>query len=570
MPYVVGVSSGAFAVVRPEEKPELVGLHRKALASITKGVTFVQLDLESISEFEEPRLKEKMEEDVVKKLGIRFGIHSETKAFGVEAAELDSAIGMEYERAHKRFIDILKRSGDLGAKYLLIHSTESDPFPLLAFRTQPLDLVDFYGRSLADFLMEKEQEWLRHWLIGGKPEDVGKRVLEVWKKMRMELTVEAVEDAMKASEFIWMELLRTKLSAWVRDRILRYVWGVMLREKVEEYERLPERAKKEIDERLSRELPEWLKDAVGDFLGWIRSKGLHYGPERIAYYIIAKYMEETKDPLWSKIINASIEFLARREKKTREEWLEEKGIKPTELSVDFDAFRTVHEIWVPAVSAKYLWGHFNPKPEEPKFEDPKPLIKKYKMPIVLETPMAPRGIEEWLRLPNPVQWYHLCLEIGREYVQMAFDIEHMLSLRLDPELVIECLPQEAGKLVKVIHAGWPATLAPAHLPIKIGSNQQYYLYKVYFKLRQKGFGIDPRIEHYIVFERGAPETFLESVTALKLIAKFLEKNIKPEELPLEFYGIALEEIGAYERQLAIIREHAFDPLKPPKPPKEGG
>jgi hypothetical protein len=51
------------------------------------------------------------------------------------------------------------------------------------------------------------------------------------------------------------------------------------------------------------------------------------------------------------------------------------------------------------------------------------------------------------------------------------------------------------------------------------------------------------------------------VTALKIMAEHLEKDIPPERLPPEFFGIVTGEIASEERQLAIIREHARDPLK---------
>ena len=86
----LGVSSGYFSVTEAREKMELAGFYKKALSSITKGVEFVQVDLESVAEFKEPDLKENMEK--VKRLGITFGVHSETAATGVEIAEMDSAI----------------------------------------------------------------------------------------------------------------------------------------------------------------------------------------------------------------------------------------------------------------------------------------------------------------------------------------------------------------------------------------------------------------------------------------------------------------------------------------------
>lgn len=521
---MIGVSSGAFGVTAAEERPQLIGLFKKAQSCITRGVQFVQLDLESLSEFEEPDLKEKMERDIIEKLGITFGIHSETKAFGVEAAELDSAIGTEYERAHKRIVDILKKAGEIKSKYVLIHSSESDPFPILALRTQPAYLVDFHGRPFREFL--NENNWLLEWIIE------------------------------KEGKFIWEEVIHENL-----DEYLRYHREAWIRE-IREFYKLQlkrdpteEELKKESNER-EKELKERLKR---HFCDAVSSKALHYGPERWAYYLIAKWMEREQKPLWKKIIEVNLKFFAARDKKTIEEWASEKKISLQKWSIDDENFRNSHELWVPAVSAQYIWGHMNPI--LPTYPDPKPIIKKHEMPLVFETPMGGRGIEEWLRFYNPLHIYCLAEEVGPDYLQLALDLEHMLSIRLNPETIINFLPEGAGKFVKVIHAGWPATLAPAHLPIHLGSEQQLYLYKMYYLLRKKGFGLDPKIDHFIVFERGGPETFQESVISLRKIVEFLKKDIPPEKLTPQFFGVATGEIASEERQLTAIREHAFDPLK---------
>jgi len=521
MVYVVGVSSGLFGVTTAEERPQLAGLFKKAQSSITKGVQFVQLDLDSISEFEEPRLKKRMEEEVIKKLGVGYGIHSETKAAGVEAAELDAAIDTDYKRGHERLKDILIKSGEIGSKYVLIHSSESEPFPFLERTLQPAVLVDFFGNPLREFLEKNENKWLvDEWLI--HPDRA----------------------------FMWIEIIGYSFQERIRRRLEDYAESYRLSRKEEP----PSKDLKTIEEMEK-------KDLIRYFLDFIVSRHLHYGPERYAYYFIAKWMENEKDPLWINIVNSTIEFFSKRDNKAVEQYKQEKGI--LNLSIDDENFRKLYYLWVPAVSAKYIWGHLNQDKiqKERKFDDLKKIIKKYDMPLVLETPMAGRGMEEWLRLANPIQIYYLCKEVGFDYLQLAFDLEHMLSIRLDPELVINILPEDAGKFVKVIHAGWPATLAPAHLPIHLGSEQQVYLYKIYYLLRKKGFGLDPKIDHFIVFERGGPETFQESIISLRKIIECLEKNILPERLPAEFFGVATGEIASPERQLTTIREHAFDPLK---------
>jgi hypothetical protein len=157
--------------------------------------------------------------------------------------------------------------------------------------------------------------------------------------------------------------------------------------------------------------------------------------------------------------------------------------------------------------------------------------------------------------------YYLAKDIGSDYVQLAFDLEHMLSVRVDPEIVIDLMPSDGGKFVRVIHAGYPAALAPAHMQIPMGSEQQMYLYKMYYKLWKKGMGKES--DCFLVFERGAPESMQQSIIALRKIKEFMEQDIKPENLVNhpDFFGLAVGEIASPERQLSIITEHARDPLR---------
>jgi hypothetical protein len=571
MGYILGVSTGAFGVAGPEERPQLAGLFKKAQAGLTKGVNFVQLDLESLSEFEEPDLERKMEKEIIEKLGINFGIHSETRAFGVEAAELDSAIKMEYERAHKRIVEILEKSRKIKAKYVLVHSSESEPFRLLERTLQSCDLVDPEGNLFRDFL--NKNRWLLHWLISGGKEDRIKEIIDVvmkvWKEKGITGKIEKqdIEEAfkeknIKPQNFFWLELLHGRtFEEYLTDRIMNRVQSeeISIGKKYSDTPEIRER----VDAGIQRTLEITLTDIIDYVISITQSRDLHYGPERWAYYFIAKWMEENKDILWEKIVDVSIKFYARRERKSVEKWLADKKIDPNKLSIEDDNFRMCYELWVPAVSAKYILGHFFPTRSE--YEDPKKYLDEKEMIFALESPMGGRGTEEWLRLANPCQFYFLVEEMnkraGKIIFAVAMDFEHMLSLRIDPEIVIDLLPKDGGKHVRVIHAGWPSTLAPAHLAIEVGSDQQKYLYEMYYKLRQKGCGKENDV--YIIFERGGPESFHQSITALQLIVESLEKDVLPEKLMEhpEFFGIDIKQVASIERQKTVIREHAFEPLR---------
>lgn len=564
MSYVLGVSSGYFSVTGAEEKPQLAGLFKKAQSSMTKGVTFVQLDLESVSEFYEPSLKEKMKKDVQEKLGIKYGIHSETKAAGVEAAELDSAIKMEYDRAHKRIVEILKNSKEIESKYVLVHSSESEPFPLLERTLQSCDLVDIDGGKLNDFL--EKNTILIDWVLGGATKDLLKSVFDVWIVKGASITADDIskgfkEKNIKPADFIFAEMWGgSNLSTLLKKEIDNTRIRLEISNGKKYEESMPEE-KKLVDERIKSILEVNLNEYRSHLVEFVQSRTLHYGPERLAYYLMAKWMELNKEPLWEKIVKASIMFFSKKDGKNIEEWVSNKKINLQKPSIDDDNFRKITELWVPAVSARYIYGHFFPK--NPEYEDPRKYLEN--MIFAFESPMGGRGIEEWLRLGNPYLYYFLVDEankkFGKEIFGVALDFEHMLSLRIDPGLVIELLPENGGRSVRVVHAGWPTTLAPSHLPIHLGSEQQLYLYKMYYLLRKKGFGLDTHTDHFIVFERGGPETFQESVISLRKIIEFLEKDTAPEKLTGEFFGVATGEIASEERQLATIKEHAREPLK---------
>jgi len=581
MPFEVGISSGIMGAARPEEASQYVGLARKAYYGITQGVKFVQIDLESISELEHEGLEEEIKK--VKDFGIKFGIHSETRAFGVEAAELDSAIEDDYKFGHERLGKILEKSGEIGSEYVLIHSSESTPIRFLGRSLQPAILVDFFGNPLNEFI--ETHKSLKEWLMGNKsPEEIVRVLMEIVniveneKQDIEEITRDDVikvfeERGIKIPNYIWRELLPrgSDLAGYFAEMIkteVRRTIGILLPREITRvsYKELPNEAKESVkrslEDNLKRSVPEILKY----FLDFVRSRSLSYGPERFAYWVVAKYLEVEDPEWWNKFVRASIEYFAKADGKSVEEWCRENKISLDKLTIDDDSFRELERLWVPAVSAKYIWGHFwqeknwkkdeNGNPVITVKPDLKKILRNYKIPLIFESPMAQRGVEEWLRLPNPLHFYYLCKEIGEDITGIALDFEHMMSLRLKPEVVIELFPEDGGKLVKVIHAGWPSPLAPTHLPLLLGSDEQLKYYKWFFALRKKGFGVKDIC--FLIYERGSAHV-RESIITLRKIAEYLEKNVEPEKLPKEFFGIEL--FASPERQREIIRAHAFEPLK---------
>lgn len=520
MTYIVGISSGLFGVAPQEEKLQYVTLSKKAMFSITQGVNFTQIDLESMSEFKEPNIKENIA--AVKRLNISFGIHGETGAFGggrEVPLQLDSANEEDYRRSHARLIETLTQAGEIGAKYYLMHASESQPYILLAKALEPSRLVDFQGRNFGDFL--EKNEALLQWIVDN------------YEKLNM-LGSHSIDYMLKAAEHNIGEARRKKFSE---------MFAAAKTE--EERRKLPDPNYFEIltPEKKKEAWDAGMKEAL---ITYVRSRDSDWGPERLAYFLMAKYMEMTNDPLWKPMLEISKKFYLKPG--------EEKEIG--KFSVENEKFYLRFDLWVPAVAAKYLLGHFFP---DPSYEDPKKILDKYDIDFVIETPMASPGMENLMRLSNPVHMYFIAKESGIKHFKIAIDCEHILGNYLDPKQIVAELPEGAGKYVKVMHLGWPTPVQPAHMPIYLGSEQQKYIYEILYALRQKGFTDDE--DKYIIYERGSTP-IAQTITAMKMIIKFIEKNISPDQLPLEeFYGVKTGEIASYERQREIIEEHSRDPLK---------
>jgi len=527
MAYIVGVSSGIFGAASQHDKMQMLGIANKVNYCITQGVTFTQVDVESMSEFKDPQIgiddgeKLKAWKEKLKKLNISLGFHGESSAMGGRDTpiKLDSAIEDDYVRSHDRLMEVLMNAGKMGAKYYLLHSSESTPFIMLGKDFQPSVLVDFWGRPLGVFIEDQKDAEGKMWLL---------------------------EWVMK-QEFIWKEIVGKTPEEYAKDRVEDYAQVY----EIEAHQKLPQenrdaREKKAVD------------DLRKEFLERIESRSLHYGPERFAYWVVAKYMQEStpQDPLWTRITA---------------EWdkVKAKINKPdSRASIDDKDFRESAEgisLWVPAVAAKYLWGHFSQeKCEKGSLArgDPKKWLDEYKMFFVIESPMAQAGMENLMRLSDPVHMCILADVLGYKFFRVAIDFEHVLSNYINPQEMIARMGEKDGALVKVMHLGWPTPVIPAHMPIYVGSDQHRWIYQRLYELRQKGFapGDDKGDDRWLIYERGS-DNIEQSIVAMRLIVKFLDKNTRPEELPNEFYGVEGPSLLSEQRQRTIIQQHARDPIE---------
>ena len=118
MSYQVGVSSGWWNIGRD---PNLLGLATKASAlGATAGVQFNQIDVESLSEFLEPKVRENMKR-VQKELGLKIGMHAEI----VHNAALESGERRLWEQAHLRLVETVKNAAELNVVYINVHTSST-------------------------------------------------------------------------------------------------------------------------------------------------------------------------------------------------------------------------------------------------------------------------------------------------------------------------------------------------------------------------------------------------------------------------------------------------------------
>jgi hypothetical protein len=490
MVYTIGISSGMFMTAEQSEKVQYMTVPRKIFRGGIEGVNCTQVDIESITEFIEPELEKEVKK--IKSIGIKFGVHGESYAMGgaeKPISMLDSAIETEYIHAHERLIQHIDGCGKIGAEFVNIHPSETVPFIRLGMSLEPTRLVDFWGRPFKKFLEENKN--ILDWAI--EQEFLSAIFMHRYSNITIKQMVESEEKGRRERR----------------------------KEAKKEDEEMPEIDKKEIE----KDVKDFFKNQLINF---VSSSDLTYGSERVAYYIIAKWMEENNDSLWKEIVG--------------------KNIKDEDLP-------NTEEIkkWVPAVSAKYIWGHFCPK-ETKLFKDPKPLLEKYRMYFVFESQMGSGGLEGLYRIVRPRDMIYLCKAIKSKWVGVCFDFEHVMSQNIDPQKEIESISYGYMNIVKVCHVGFPTPHVPAHMPIPLGSREQLWLYERLWEMRKKGFK-----DGYLIFERGS-EPRGDVVIVLRLIKHYLERDFEPKKLPLEFFG--MKELGPeIARQQLAIRDHALDPLK---------
>lgn len=603
--YIVGVSSGMYGIAHDTSIG--LGFGTKIQQVTTYGVKFVMVNMETnwSTEFFDPELVSRLK-IAIDNLNIDWGIHGEIG----EHVAFETAMEINWKQSHRRlhqYLDYLYeffvKNKEMGRKYLPkfinMHISNSTAIAFIVdrYRVSRQFTLDFRGRFDWTVLFDEVPElkkWFKENLIGGL--EISRAGLpsigfEAQQYLALQPIIQEVVNEVQGA--IEVDLPRrpeegaTTISPQQRE--------VFEREQTrrDELRRRVEQLRKMTPEQLitfADTLPTRAKELYQDWMYnfWVAFGGHEYGRgvmlnEDLAYVVAAKYLEfkkdDPKEPVWKLFFGDK--SLADLEKEWGRQIIDPKT-----------KYVFMHPDIVAAVGVRYIIGHFaTPVGEggvviteylseiskrinvpidklEPfyrksafeKLEELKDVFIAFENPEPMES--GREGLQRILRAQHMhyfLQAIHKIRFQSKDYIKLVIDFNHWLSNGIDPMKELDTVPKDFGSHVWITHIYYPYPLH-SHEPFDIGSDAQRILYNYHFKLREKGFKFG-----YLVFERGGgkspQEIMRSSVIALRMIVDELLKNTVPEKLPLSFYGVSPEGFYSIERQMAIVSDHARDPLK---------
>lgn len=556
MPFKVGVSTGLYSVARAEEIATSV---RKIGYTLTRGTSAIEVSGDVPHEVTETVGKEMVYIADKQKLDLLF--------HGSLTVPMCMPERGEWRDAHEHITKSVKSAILSGCKYVNFHSCLQVWLELITYagRKLTMSFCDHQGRFISHIL--KSSEKLRNWFVKNKWSDYAGDILT--RKESNEASTEAR---------IQMESELREATEELRDLAKK---GKINQDEFE-------KRKRKLSNKYAREESTWVER---NFRKIIRKKLKKYPKERWdseelrsavgvldGYHIMANYMFFKQDSMWKEM------------SKFYESTLKKYDLDPNDIDSLDNAWKKAEdnndkkfkEFYYGVVGAKFLEGHMKRLLDWMKKELPKDLDKlpertkdqiKYKklvkkaarnIQITIETPDARDASHAGMHLLwEPRQVYvavkTLRKTLDTDRIWLLMDFEHVATQGVDPIKVmneIVGLAEDYGQYVISVHSNAPNPLH-AHEPLELGDIR---IYRLLHMLRKTGFGKN-RLG-YLIFERGGgKDPFKKSIEALRLAAKSLEKDIEPDNLPPEYFGMKGPVAGDYIRQEQIVKQHAFEPIK---------
>jgi len=570
----VGVSSGIYYAARAEELATVI---KKLGYTLTRGVGCMEIAADTAHEITFTAGLEIRH--MAKKQGVTTLFHGDLQV------PMCIPERVEWREAHDKITKSIRSAVYAGAKYVNFHACLREWLELVttAGRKLTLTFVDHAGRFIAKVLTESKD--LREWFVKKKAEDYYHDVLDLVERQRFSHKADTEVNRWIAERTD--KELRSKLKGLVPADNIDFIINAVLTRRVPPD--LPANIRRVIDgvqEGVARESGkisgEFFLRAMEDAVREKLKSGKPWYKEDFrgtmgvvdGYHIMAHYLFYKKDPQWV----AMTERYPKLMQKYSLDYADPKWLDNAWKKAEEENDRLFKEFFYAAVGAKYLEGHMDAAlkwmkdtfiPDEiMKIKDKKEreeLLNVAKTIIIaIENPDARQNEYAGLYfLYRPMQIYSavktLRSTLNTNRVMILVDHEHVATQGLDALIesnsTIKTIP-DFGKLTIAVHSNHPHALH-SHEPLSFGD---IVLYELLYNLRVTGLGKDRTA--YLIFERGGGEDpFKQSVDVLKIMGFYLEKDVAPKDLPLEFYGMKGPTAGDITRQGQIIRDHAWEPLK---------
>ncbi len=430
---------------------------------------------------------------------------------GVNFAEIASDHPAAYT---KREIDTIKRNIKSLEMKIAVHAGVSHPKITGSYSVEWRTANEEMKRFIDTAIKLKAEYLLFHSCMTPWPE------LENIPRRHEHLVDENGENIIKKITKRTPKLKKWFLDDFIPREIFGRGWDYFAKQEIRDKymgkEITEEEYKKEYEKLIKKMKKEYLKDWQSDNLEkqpW-RDRGI----ELYSYEIMGRWMSEVKDPIWRLIC----------------------GKESYEKMNGKDRGRVVA-----AVAAKYIQGHLRKHLEK---------IQEKNLTITLEAP--PLMNEEWvgaMKIYRPEHMAAISKTLDPEHIKITIDFEHLATQGLGPEQVLKETWNNIGSYVKNLHIGMVPTTSHKHSHVPRGD---IHTYKLLWELRKKG------MEHAIfIFEVGGKEEkerYGQVIVTLKDIAYYLSREVPPDELPDEFFGLTKAEM---EHEKRIVDSHAFDPLR---------
>jgi hypothetical protein len=574
MPYKVGVTTGLYYIAHDVSLASTV---KKIGYTLTRGANVVEISGDTPHEI---TATEGIElRNIAKNQGIDLFFH------GSLTVPMTMPERTDWRDAQDHMEKSVRSAVNSGCKYVLFHACLHFWVELLTYTGTKLTITmsDHAGRFISEILQENEK--LRGWFVDNMrklgditydqfilaEEDYNDATARAHGEMRGWENAE-IDRRLRAQSIRVTRAEREAERNMTQENLARL--GELRKWFDKEKDRVIREVGTESGQKEARLRRRYLDELVKQKLAQPKQEDRRwridtYGRLVDAYKIMAHHLFFTKDPQWMSMASVYKDVLDRYKIDYNDPgWLINTWNK-AEVNNDMQ----FKQFFYASVGAKFLEGHIRQLiwwidneliPKELKGDPEKQEIAR-NLKVTIEIPDArdPKYAGRYM-LSHPRQIYS-AVKTTREVLKtdrlwMTIDNEHLATQGFDPwhegEKMMKEYP-DYGKMVISVHCTYPTPLH-SHYPIEIGQTEVYQLLW-YLRLAGAGKAADHTI--YLIYERGGgDDPYRQSVTALKLMAKFLALDTPPENLPLEFYGL---EKTAFDirRQEQIMMDHRFDVLK---------